>query len=62
MPRSPSRFALAAAAALAALSPRPARPETAPPGGPPWRADLLAADREALAAGEPIFIYAGKPH
>ena len=33
-----------------------------PPPGPPWKRDFYDAQREALRAGKPIFIYTTKTY
>jgi hypothetical protein len=33
-----------------------------PPEGPPWKRDLLAAQREALERGKPVFFYFTKTY
>lgn len=33
-----------------------------PPKGPPWQRDLLAAQKEALRDGKPIFFYFTKTY
>jgi hypothetical protein len=33
-----------------------------PPKGPPWQRELLAAQREALQNGRPIFLYFTKTY
>ena len=33
-----------------------------PPKGPPWKTDLLAAQKEALEKGVPVFFYFTKTY
>jgi len=33
-----------------------------PPEGPPWKRDLLAAQKEALERGKPVFFYFTKTY
>ena len=53
--RKPIALLLFAAAGFAGESENP-------PEGPPWKRDLLEAQKEALAKGRPIFFYFTKTY
>ena len=57
MLRPASRLLLLAAVSVPAL----AGSET-PPEGPPWQRDLLAAQKQALEKGKPLFVYFTKTY
>ena len=51
------------ASALLLLAAAGAAGESAtPPEGPPWKRDLLAAQKEALERGKPVFFYFTKTY
>ena len=50
-----------AAATLVALATTALAGSETPPEGPPWRRDLVEAQRVALETGKPIFCYFTKP-
>ena len=52
---------LAAAALVASLATTALSGSETPPEGPPWRRDLVEAQRVALETGKPIFCYFTKP-
>jgi hypothetical protein len=60
---NPMRHTLIGLAIAAACGPvmATAGSETPPPGAP-WQRDLGPAQREALRAGKPIFVYFTKTH
>lgn len=39
-----------------------ARAGETPPPGPPWQTDFLAAQRQALREGKPLFLYFTKTY
>jgi hypothetical protein len=50
-------------AALALLDASIARAGSdVPPKGPPWQQDFVAAHKEAVASGKPIFLYFTKTY
>ena len=51
-----------AAAALILASLAAAGESETPPEGPPWQRDLLAAQKQGLREGKPVFFYFTKTY
>jgi hypothetical protein len=47
---------------IAALAGAAAGGSETPPKGPPWQRDLVAAQKQALAEGKPLFLYFTKTY
>ena len=47
---------------LAAVSAPALAGSEEPPKGPPWQRDLLAAQKQALEEGKPLFVYFTKTY
>ena len=57
-----STLRIAVAAGLLAAGAAAWAGSETPPAGPPWKRDLVEAQREGLREGRPIFLYLTKTH